>query len=292
MKIHTIKIFLLTLALSILAGCAGNSKVVYDESAMAKVKKVAVLIYSAPLTIEYRNDATKPDEESLLGSLVAVTTANNGGQAATLAQKNFIQAINKSGFGFKVLTRNEMMSNKAYQKVSSKYLAMSQVIEEEEDQSALGVIGDIFGIGKKKDVLPLDGVGADGQPSYGLPSSWLGASTALIGVPDEMAYIKESIAALGVDAAFIINDQGLAFSCDACIAGTGTGSTSSVFLVSLVNENGKSILDMKQWFNSSHNTAAMVGYTVNPFQHDSLFKGHGSKLATVFVDYYKENGGE
>jgi len=111
----------------------------------------------------------------------------------------------------------------------------------------------------------------------------------LIGTPEETAYIKESIQALGVDAALIINDWGYAFSCDACMGGTGTGSSSTAFLASLVNANGEVIMNMREWFVTTPTTAPMVGYIINPFQHESLFKGHGTRMATVFMDYYKEN---
>lgn len=289
MKIQNMmKLMVLVLAIGIISSCSGNKKFAYDQDAMQKIKTVAVLIYAAPPTIEYRSDPKEVEEESLLMAMVKVATMNNGGQAATLAQQSFIQTINDNQFVFKILPQKEMMGNKAYKKVTSKYLALTQVVEEEPEQSALAIAGDIFGIGKKPETS-LISVGADGQPAYGRPLVWEGTPTALMGTPEEAAYIKDSIQALGVDAALVINDWGYAFSCDACMGGTGTGSTSTAFLASLVDANGKTILDMSEWFVTSPTTAPMVAYVVNPFQHDSLFKGHGVKMANVFMDYYKES---
>jgi hypothetical protein len=275
--------------LFVLAGCSGNKKFVYNQDAMQKTKTVAVLIYAAPPTIEYRSDPTKIEEDSFLQSLVKAATADNGGKAATLAQESFIQTINSSGFVFKVLTRNEMMNNAAYQKVANKYYALTQVVEEKPEQSALEMAGDIFGFGKKEVPTSLPSVGAEGQPAYGLVLDWNTAPSALIGTPEEAAYIKESIQALGVDAALVINDWGYAFSCDACMGGTGTGSSSTAFLASLVNANGDVIMNMREWFVTTPTTAPMVGYIINPFQHESLFKGHGTRMATVLMEYYKES---
>ena len=289
MKINMIKAIMLVLIISVTSGCSGNKKFVYNQDAMQKTKTVAVLIYAAPPTIEYRSDPTKVEEDSFLQSLVKAATANNGGQAATLAQASFIQTINDNKFVFKVLTREDMFANAAYQKVASKYYNLTQVVEEEPEQSALEIAGDIFGFGKKEVPTSLPSVGAEGQPAYGLALDWSTAPSALIGTPEETAYIKESIQALGVDAALIINDWGYAFSCDACMGGTGTGSSSTAFLASLVNANGEVIMNMREWFVTTPTTAPMVGYIINPFQHESLFKGHGTRMATVFMDYYKES---
>lgn len=290
MKIQNMmKLMVLVLAIGLFSGCSGNKKFVYNQDAMQKTKTVAVLIYAAPPTIEYRSDPTKVEEDSFLQSLVKAATANNGAQAATLAQQTFIQTINDNQFVFKVLTRNEMMGNEAYQKVARKYLALTQVVEEKPEQSALEMAGDIFGFGKKEVATSLPSVGADGQPAYGLQLDWSTAPSALIGTPEEAAYIKESIKALGVDAALIINDWGYAFSCDACMGGTGTGSSSTAFLATLVNANGDSIMNMREWFVTTPTTAPMVGYIINPFQHESLFKGHGVRMGQVFMDYYKES---
>ncbi|MDQ7058371.1 MAG: hypothetical protein Q9N62_08015 [Ghiorsea sp.] len=95
MKIYNImKVVALLLAIGLFSGCSGNKKFVYNQDAMQKTKTVAVLIYAAPPTIEYRSDPTKVEEDSFLQSLVKAATANNGAQAATLAQQTFIQTIN------------------------------------------------------------------------------------------------------------------------------------------------------------------------------------------------------
>ncbi len=284
-------LFIMFLSLVVLSGCAGLSHINYDKSAMAQIKSVAVLVYSVPPTIEYRDDPKQSSEDGLLKFLVELATSNNGEKAATLAQESFIEGLNSSDLHLKVLTRDEMMANEAYSKVANKYIAMTQSTDDEgEVNQVLAAAEMLLGfMGNADQTSGNESVGSEGQPSYGLSVNWRNATTALTGGEDEQAYIKESIQALGVDAAIIINDPGISFTCDVCIGGTGQGSTGSAFLVSLVDKHGISILNMRQWFITSDGAAVMAAYAVNPLQHDDLFRGHGSKMAKVFVSYYKEN---
>jgi len=285
--------FVVLFFLIALSGCAGLSHIKYDKPAMAQIKSVAVLVYSVPPTIKYRSDPKQSSEEGLLKSLVELATGDNGARAATLAQESFIEGLNNSDLHFKVLTQDEMMANEAYSKVANKYIAMTQSTDDEgEVNQALAVAGMLLSFMGNADQVPdNESAGSEGQPSYGLSVNWRNAETALTGGEDEQAYIRESIQALGVDAAIIINDPGISFTCDVCIGGTGQGSTGSAFLVSLVDKHGISVLNMRQWFLTSDAAAVMAAYAVNPLQHDDLFRGHGSKMARVFVSYYKENSG-
>lgn len=284
---------LLTLAAGLLLA-SGCSSVNFDKEAVGKVKKVAVVMYTVPTSIEYYDDA-QDHQKTLLQIAAALATINNGQQAATISQKTFITELNRQGLGFKAISQAEMMNNTAFLKISNKYVAarMEQKAAAEEKKSgamkALSMLSALGGGGSMD--IP-EGIGPEGQPEFGLITKWITADGALMGGEGEMAYIKEAIAALGVDAALVINDQGYSFSCEICVGGTGSGSTGSAFLISIVDRNGKEILGMREWFAFQPRSAAMAVYIVNPLQHDSLFEGHGIKTARVFADLFREESKE
>lgn len=283
-RIGVYGLLILMAGLLVFSGCAS---VVFDKKAVGKMKKVAVLLYTVPSTIEYYDDP-KERKKSLLQIAAAVLTANNGEQAATTAQKTFIEELNRQKLGFTVISQAEMMSNGAFLEISKKWVAtrMAEKAAAEKKKSgamkALSILSSIGG-GKKKPV----GVGPKGLPEFGLAQNW-SAGSALTGGSAEFSYIKNAIAALGVDGAIIINDQGFSFSCKVCVGGTGKGGTHTAFLISIVDRNGGEVLGMREWFNSQPRSAAMVGYVVNPLQHNSLFEGHGIKTAIVFANLFRK----
>ncbi len=280
---------LLTLAAGLLLA-SGCSSVNFDKEAVGKVKKVAVVLYTVPLSIEYYEDP-QDHQKTLLQIAAALATINNGQQAATISQKTFITELNRQGLGFKAISQAQIMNNTAYLNISNKYIAtrMEQKAEAEKKKSgamkALSMLSAMGGGGSS--AIP-EGIGPEGQPEFGLITEWITSNSALTGSEGEMDYIKAAISALGVDAAIVINDQGYSFGCEACIGGTGSGSTGSAFLISIVDKNGSEILGMREWFAFQPRSAAMLTYIVNPLQHDSLFEGHGIKTARVFADLFRE----
>ena len=278
---------LLTLVAGLLL-FSGCSSVVFDKEAVGEMKKVAVILYTVPATIEYYDDP-KDRKKSLLQIAAAVVSANNGQQAATLAQKFFIEELNRQKLGFQAISQAEMMSNSAYLKISNKWIATrrQQKAAAEAKKSgvmkALSMMSSLTG-GKSKSP---QGVGPKSMPEFGLAPNWW-AKSALTGGLAEFTYIKDSIAALGVDGAIIINDQGFSFGCEICVGGSGSGSTHTAFLISIVDRNGVEVLGMREWFNIQPRSAVMVAYIINPLQHDSLFEGHGIKTAKVFADLFRE----
>lgn len=282
-----------TVVLTLIVGTllfSGCSSVNFDKEAVGKVKKVAVVLYTVPTSIEYKEDPQE-SQKTLLQMVAAVATLNNGQQAATIAQKTFITELNKQGLGFKAISQAQMMNNTAFLKLANKHVAarMELMAEAEKKKSgaakALSMLSALGGGGSS--ATP-EGAGPEGLPEYGLQLQWITSDGALMGSPEEMDYIKRAISALGVDAAIVINDQGYSFSCEACIGGTGSGSTGSAFLISIVDKNGKEILGMREWFAFQPRSAAMLTYIVNPLQHDNLFEGHGIKTARVFADLFRE----
>ncbi|MEE8435714.1 MAG: hypothetical protein V3S64_13085 [bacterium] len=269
----------LVAALVLFSGC---SSVVFDKKAVGKVKKVAVLVYTVPKSIQYYDDP-KQRKRSLLQIAASMANINNGQNAATLSQKSFIEELNRQKLGFKAISRTEMMNNAAYLKISNKWVATRS--KQKGTTSGLAKAARIFGAlsGSKSS----EGVGPKGMPEFGLAGNW-SAKSALTGGSGELAYLKDAIAALGVDAAIVINDQGYSFGCEACIGGTGSGSTHTAFLISIVDRNGEEILGMREWFNFQPRSAAMVAYIINPLQHDSLFEGHGIKTAKVFANLFRK----
>lgn len=288
----------LGLVLLLAAGCT-PSRVKWDKAAMLEVKKAAVVVYTVPISIQYRDDP-KESKKSMLQMAAAVANTNNGGHAATLAADSFAQALNAQKLSFSVLSMQQETSNPSFNSLLQKTTAdiaaakakmASQEAKQESGMSkALGFLGSLS---KATGSNPYhEGAGPDGFPEFGLAPEWTHAPSALMGAPGEKEYIKAAIAALGVDAAIVVNDMGMSFGCTSCVGGTGSGTTGSAFLVTFVDKDGEEILQMRQWFAIGGAQAAMVGYVVNPLQHDSLFKGHGEKMARVFADYYREEGGK
>ncbi|MBI4081487.1 MAG: hypothetical protein HY423_02645 [Candidatus Lambdaproteobacteria bacterium] len=261
-----------------LGGCSFG-KVTVDKAEYQKVKTVAVVIYTVPESIEYKDDP-REKKKSLLQQVIQAVAKGDGVKAATVSQASFSEALNRQGLPFRVLSADEVRSNPGYSSLN-----MSSYVKPKEQpaggatmQLAMSFMGAKSG--------PPDGSAPQGLVQFGLPQDWSGGNP-LMGTKDETRYLTDTIKALGVDAALVVADPGYAFVCNACAGGTGDGSTGSAFMVSLVNPQGKPILAMREWFATSGGHAAMVAYAVNPLQHESLYKQHGEYMAKVFGDIIK-----
>lgn len=286
-----------------LAGCS-PSQVTFDKAALSQVKTVAVVLYTVPLSIQVREDPRGDDNKNESGTMallksVAQAAANtgDGNRAATLAQESFIETLNKQDLPFKALTRDQMMAKNEFATLARDrrdaiQAEMAKKAEEREKKQgamgkAMGMLASLSGGSAATEETAI-GASPDGIPSYGLVGNWSSANSALLGVQAEQDYLVKAAQALGVDAVVAINDPGYSWGCSTCINNTGSASTQSAFLVTMVDRSGKPILQMRQWFASGGGSAAMVSGIINPLQHDGLFKGHGEKTAEVFADYYKE----
>ena len=160
---------------------SGCSSVVFDKEAVGEMKKVAVVLYTVPATIEYYDDP-KDRKKSLLQIAAAVVSANNGQQAATLAQKFFIEELNRQKLGFQAISQAEMMSNSAYLKISNKWIATRQqqkAAAEKKKSGAMKALSMMSSLTGGKSKSP-DGVGPKSMPEFGLAPNWW-AKSALTG---------------------------------------------------------------------------------------------------------------
>ncbi|MCZ6558241.1 MAG: hypothetical protein O7A69_10770 [SAR324 cluster bacterium] len=286
------------LVLMLISGCTA-SRVDWDKAAMREVKKVALVLYTVPLTIEYYDDP-RERKKTLLQTAAAIATAQNGSQAATKAQMGFIDQINKEKLRFRFISRDQMMGNSAFRNVLNKHNSMiadrkakMEAEEKKSETTASKALSMLASFSLATGGNPYnEGAGPEGAPEFGLAGLWKSTDSALTGNDGEMEFVKEAIAALGVDAVMIVNDPGFSFGCEACVGGTGSGTTASAFLVTLLDKDAEVILEMRQWWNVGGGSSAMVAYIINPLQHDSLFEKHGGKTARVFANYYREEGGK
>ena len=285
-----------------MAGCS-PSQVEFDKAALSQVKTVAVVLYSVPLTIQVREDPRGENKKGggamdvLKSMAAAAANTGDGNRAATLAQESFIETMNKQDLPFKALTRDQMLARNGFATLAreQREAILAEIAkaaeEREKKQGAMGKAMSMlssFGGGSSASQETAIGASPDGIPSYGLVGNWSSASSAVLGIDRERDYLARSIEALGVDAVMVINDPGYSWGCSTCLNNTGSASTQSAFLVTMVGRGGKPILQMRQWFASGGGSAAMISGVINPLQHDGLFKGHGEKSAEVFANYYKE----
>ncbi len=270
-------------AILIIAGCSAGKMSIKKEE-YAKVKRVAVVLYSTPSSITMKSNPRETDNSIVL-SMMGVD--GDGDKAATLAHETFVETLNNQGLGFTTISAADTRSNP---KVAALYTQQKAPEKKAETPKAEGLFGSMMA--KVKDAvgdhMANRSSGPEGLKNFGLAADW-SKGKAVVGSVGEMDYIKQTIAALDVDAALIINDPGFSFVCEFCAGNSGAASTGSAFLAAMVDRNGNQILTMREWFATTDAQAMMSAGVVNPLQHDHLFKEHGRKMAVVFADYLKEN---
>jgi len=265
-----------------------------------EIKKVAVVLYTVPITIKYYDD---PREKKMNAFQIAAFMAavQNGPQAASNAMNGFINQMNEEGLSFKFMTQDEMMDNGDFVDLLDKHTsiimdrkAKAAAERKAKKQSTVSkALGFLSKLSKATGGNPdYEGAGPKDFPEFGMAFEWKSSDSALMGTEGEMDFVKGAIKALGVDAVMVINEPGFSFGCEACVGGTGSGTTHTTFLATMLDRDGEVIMEMRQWWNVGGGSAAMAGYIINPLQHDSLFVKHGAKTARVFANYYREEGGK
>ena len=58
--------------------------------------------------------------------------------------------------------------------------------------------------------------------------------------------------------------------------------------MAMVGRNGEVILEIKEWFATTDEQAALVAGVVNPLEQNDLYREHGRKTARVFAKFLKE----
>lgn len=281
------KAVLLALALGGMLWLTGCGTAMINKPELAKVKTAAVVVFTVPTQIEYWEDP-RDHTRSLLAAIIEAAASGDGAQAATVSYGTFTEALNQQGLPFKVLSQANVKSSAAFKTLVAEIQSGQDMMEAKEDDDSLISITFITG-----DPRVVDGSAPDGMVEFGLVSEkhW-GDADPLAGTEEERAFIIKSIAALGVDAAIVVADPGFAFACEACIGGTGAGTTGSAFMIGMFNRQGAPILAMRQWFATTDEQAAMAVYIVNPLEHEDLYAEHGRKMASEFAIQFKETMAE
>lgn len=271
----------IALAVALVAsGCA--PKFTLNKAQYDNIKTVAVVEYTVPSRIEFKEDPQKADGKITLADVAKAalkTLVGDGTKASTEAHKSFIETLNQQGLTFVSLSQEEMYGNPDFTALHVPAAAATP----QDDGSMVGRFGSMI----KKQMAADTGKSPKMLNGYGLAAGWAGG-TALNGKGVETKYLLDSIKALGVDAVIVINDPGFSFSCEFCVAGTGAASTGSAFIVAMVGSNGETIFEIKEWFATTDEQAALVAGVVNPLEQNALYKEHGRKTAIVFAKFLKE----
>lgn len=272
-------------SLLLLVGC-GSAKIKKEE--VLKIKKVAIIAYSVPATIEFKDDPREGKKEAGLMDLVKVVAksyaAPDSTKAAELSYNEFVKNINASTkLPFKTMTLADLKKNKKFQElVVSMMKADAPVVAETQ---ASGWMGKLQSFATTQNNEPTSNT-VTGLATFGLDKDWRDSS-ALMKTKTETDFIQKALEVLGVDAVMIVNDMGFSFSCEACIGGTGSASTGSAFNASLITKDMKSAMDLRQWFGFSKASTPIVAGIVPPNMHEKLFIAHGAKMATEFLSEYE-----
>jgi len=278
------KVIVICMALAFAVATAGCApKFTLNKAQYENIKTVAVVEYTVPSRIEFRKDPTKKSGGKITLTDVAKAAlkmlVGDGTKAATEAHKSFIETLNKEGLTFVTISPEEMYANPDFTALH-KPAAMPVA---DDDGSVMGKFGSMI----KKQMAADPGKSPKMLNSYGLTPNW-SAGTALNGKGVETKYLLDSIKALRVDAVIVVNDPGFSFSCEFCGGGTGAASTGSAYIVTMVGRNGEVILEIKEWFATTDEQAALVAGVVNPLEQNDLYREHGRKTARVFAKFLKE----
>lgn len=272
--------------------CGAGTRLSIKRDRYEAVKTVAVVEYTVPPTIEYKENPRAAQKSSLLKTVIKMVATVDPGKAATTAHEAFCEALNEQGLSFRVLPTSALRGNAAFGA-----LAAPAPAAEEPAAAQEGLKGKFGSLLKtvKASWGPVKGVGPSGLRAYGLASGWPKGS-ALTGGETEKEYLRQAVQALGVDAVLVVNDQGFSLSCTACAGAVGNmngaGSTGSAFAAALVDKNGDVLMEASEWFATSGASAVMAMSSVNPLEHEKLFKAHGRKMAAVFGALVKKNLGK
>ncbi len=256
-----------------------------DRENINKIKKVALVMYTVPPEIKYRDDPKKKAPRSLKDVAIAVAqqaSYGDGIKAATTSYKSFVDELNNQGLPFRILSYNEVVGNKAF---AALYKPPKADVKKSVMGSAMGMLG--IGSGPKKGSAP------EGINQYGLSEDAWGMNTALLGSDDEKKYLEDAIKALGVDGILVIQDTGFSFTCKGCagpIGGpmSGVASSGSSFIATLFDRKLNPVINLKEYFLTTPANAPMVANIIVPTLHEKMFKEHGKKMAIVYADKVKK----
>ena len=275
------KLYITLLLPVMLTACFGKNTVKVEE--VKKVKSVAVIMYTVPQDIYYKDDA-REGGKSGLALLAEAVIGNSGNQAANAAVETFTGELRKQGLSFSVMPYSDVVSNAKFAALYKPFSYPKKKTEE----GALGMALSFLSAGANQVTRATS---PKNMSHFGLAPIW-SADTALTNKPGENDYIKKAIEALKVDGVLVINDTGFSFSCEACIgiggSMSGVASTGSAFNATLITRSGP-VMNIREWFGTTDEQATMVAGIVDPTEYDNLFKEHGKRMAEVFAEAAKES---
>ncbi len=264
--------------LSVLASCGSAS---FKKDDVTSIRSVAIVAYSIPEKIEFRDDPKEQNKAGIMDLVKVVAksfTEVDGKNAAELSYNEFVKSINTSTkLPFKAMTLEELRKNVKFQEL----VASTQKKEVPAAAVDSGWMGKLQSFAGVNEAAPTSTTLA-GIATFGIDKNW-SDSDALMKTEEEKAFLKKALEILNVDAIMVINDMGYSFSCEACIAGTGSASTGSAFNVTLINKEMKSVMNVRQWFGFSKASAPIVTGIIPPPMYEKLFIAHGGKMATEFI---------
>lgn len=275
-----------------LVGC--TAAVVTLDEELPKVKRVAVVGFKVPEIVSYL-DGDDPRERSesqgfasqlVTGVVKSLLNDMEGEEAAQHAWKTFTAEMQSQSLSFQLISNDEVLSNGKFSAVVNRARKSIQQAVPPKQETSFISIGGAFPSGATNQAS----ASPQGLPNFPLldVSKWSNAESALSDSPAERRYAREAVDALGVDAVLIVSDAGYSAVCNTCIAGTGTASTAGAFLVTLVDKNGRILMNARHWFNGTGETVAIVGGIIATRQRVHLFEAHGRQLARSFIEIYEK----
>ncbi len=278
---HKTKLYIALLLPVMLTACFGKNMVKVEE--VKKVKNIAVIMYTVPQDISYKDDV-RSTGKGALASLAEAMIGDSGNQAANAAVKTFTETLREQGLSFNVMPYSEVMSN-------AEFTALYTRFEYPKEKTEDGLLGQAISFLSTEKNKVTRATSPEKMSHYGLIPIW-SVDTALTNKPGEDDYIKKAIKALKVDGVLVVNDIGFSFSCEVCIgiggSMSGAASTGSAFNATLVTPSGP-VMNIREWFGTTDEQATMVAGIVDPTEYDNLFKEHGKRMAEVFAESVKES---
>ena len=270
----------IALSLSVFLTACSFGKNTVNVEEVKKIKNVAVIMYTVPEQITYRDDP-RENSTGVLAALAETAIGKNGSNAADTAVKTFTESLQKQDLSFDVMSYSSVVSNK-------KFAALYKPVSAAKTQADEGMMGQALSfLGSMSGSKSTVGVAPKNMNQYGLASDWTG-DTALTTKEGESDYIKQAIEALKVDAVLVVNDPGFSFSCEACVGGSGAASTGSAFNATLIARSGP-VMNIREWFATTDEQGAILAGVVDPTEHTELFEEHGRKMAQVYATAAKES---
>ena len=273
-----------------LTGCA-TPKMPLDLNKVENIKSAALIMYTVPQDIIFDPKDGEPTgrDATPLGNFNSFATSHlnvnhqayvdrinekrtglgNGIDAATIAYNSYLSLINEkqSELPFKFLSAEETLGNPT---VKSLYVKLT----EREPERKTKII-------TEADYMMSAPRGLN-QFGFVAPTK----KNPLSGKPEEAEYIMKIMEALNVDAALIVTDSQMAFSCVPCTftkLKSGSATTKSTQTVMLVDRQLMPIVNYTFNFVDSGGRGKASGGDISEEDQAKLFKAHGEKAAKMFT---------